>query len=128
MGAGGVLIWLIMETGFMMFSEREEWYLPAASYLMKKYWLKPKLSQVEGRRLCVILLYVRFSDAISHFSHFSNFKIDLLLQFLRNHPQTFRICFRHVNEENDPTEFWFRPINRNYGILKILDPFFWTIF
>ena len=56
--------------------------------------------------------------------HFSNFKIYLLLQFLSNHLQTFRICSRHQNKENDRTKFCFRPLNSSYWILKILGLFF----
>ena len=65
----GVLIWPIMEINFMAFSERRERYLPAAYYVTKKYWSKPMLLQVEGQRLCVILLYAPFSCAISHKWH-----------------------------------------------------------
>ena len=37
-GSRGVPIWPIMEIDFMVLSERGEWYLPAAFYLMKKNW------------------------------------------------------------------------------------------
>ena len=52
-------------------------------------------------------------------TNFSNFKIYLLLQFLSNYPETFRICSR-VNLENKcPLKFWFKPLNQNYWILNI---------
>ena len=48
--------------------------------------------------LCVILLYVWFPDAISHKWHFfklSNRSSPIIFRIC------FKICFRHVNEENE---------------------------
>ena len=36
-GPGGVFIWPIMEIDFIVFSDRGEWDLPAAFYLIKKF-------------------------------------------------------------------------------------------
>ena len=51
----------------------------------------------------------------------SSLKIYLLLHFLSNHPKTFRICSRDHLEEMSQTEFWVRPLNIFYSILKILE-------
>ena len=80
-----------------------------------------QLSQVKGQRLGVILLFAQFSFAFMLKTNFSYFKIYFLLHFVSNHPETFRICSGVNLEKICRVYLWFRPLNWNYCILKILD-------
>ena len=56
---------------------------------------------------------------------FPNFKIYLLLQFLSNHPKTFRICSRHTTKENNGIKLFYafklKLLNfENFGSQKII--------
>ena len=51
----------------------------------------------------------------------SSLNIYLLLHFLSNHPETFRICSKDHLEEIVPANFWDRPLKNFNSILKILD-------
>ena len=64
----GVYMCPIMEIDFIVFSQRGEWDLLSAFYLIEKYWSKPQLLQVKGQRICEILLHTRFSITIHRHS------------------------------------------------------------
>ena len=104
----GVYLWPIMEIDFIVFSERGEWHLSAALYLLKILILAKVISSLaKGQRLCVISLHARFSIAIT--GKWPFFKLQNPSTFLGNHPETFRICLRHENKDicrKNFDEFW----------------------
>ena len=93
----------------MAFSERGGPDLPAAFYLIKKYIYHSqsyRWSKVSAMRISIVICKRDFD---TRFAANHQFKIYLLLQFLSDHPQHFRICSWHKNKENDRTKFCIMP-------------------
>ena len=117
----GVPIWPITKIDFMVFSERGELDLPAV-LPHQKILIVAKV--IASQRSAPVYFYCThdFQARFASNNHFWNSKIYLLLRLFSNHPQTFRICSRHKNKENDWTQFCFGPLNSSYWIFRFLGP------
>ena len=120
-GPGAVFIWPIMEIDFIVFSDRREWDLPAAFYLIKN--IDPSQSYRWSKVSANVVFYCMcdFQSRLPKNVHFSNIKI-YLLHFWAIILKLSGYVLGMKITDIWWSKFWFRPLNWNYGFLKFSGP------